>query len=353
MAQTIAALPARLDSHLARVTRSRRHLRTPLVRLVSDRYGLDYTFGDGATPFHGASIGKLVTAAIVMRLIERGTLTLGAPVADVLGAAVLTGLTTAGDEGQVTVEHLLTHTGGLADYFGDTPTTGPTMLNLVATERERAWTPTQLLDFTRERLRPAERPGAKFHYSDTGYVMLGLVIEAATGETFEHVVHSEVFAPLGMRRSWFATRTQPAEGASAMAPLWLEGHELSTAASLSVDWSGGGIVASPDDWITLSRALHDGRLVGEAGQRLLFTPHHRFHRGIHYGAGGMELRFGEFSPLLRNYSRPTGHIGVLATHAFYDENLDTHIVMNFHSTAQMTRSFRSLIAIEQLLRRLR
>jgi D-alanyl-D-alanine carboxypeptidase len=51
--------------------------------------------------------------------------------------------------------------------------------------------------------------------------------------------------------------------------------------------------------------------------------------------------------------RPTCHIGVLATHMFYDARNDTHIAMNFHSTREMVRSFRSLIVIEQLLEKTR
>jgi len=65
----------------------------------------------------------------------------------------------------------------------------------------------------------------------------------------------------------------------------------------------------------------------------------------------MDLRFGELSFLLRGFPRPTGHIGVLGTHMFYAAVNDARIVMDFHSTAEMVRIFRTLIRIEQLLRR--
>jgi D-alanyl-D-alanine carboxypeptidase len=65
----------------------------------------------------------------------------------------------------------------------------------------------------------------------------------------------------------------------------------------------------------------------------------------------MQVRFDGFSPLLRGFPRPIGHIGVLATHMFHDPVHDADIVLNFASTRQMTRSFRTLIRIEQELRR--
>jgi len=77
----------------------------------------------------------------------------------------------------------------------------------------------------------------------------------------------------------------------------------------------------------------------------------RFRPGILYGAGLMEVRFEGFFPLLRGLPRPVGHIGVLATHMFFDPVNRAHIVMNFGSTREMVRSFRTLTQIETLLTR--
>jgi D-alanyl-D-alanine carboxypeptidase len=80
------------------------------------------------------------------------------------------------------------------------------------------------------------------------------------------------------------------------------------------------------------------------------TIKHRFRPGIHYGAGLMELRFEGFMPLLRGLPRPTGHIGILGTHLFYDADHDAHIALNFGSTGEMVRSVRAMIKVEQLLK---
>ena len=120
---------------------------------------------------------------------------------------------------------------------------------------------------------------------------------------------------------------------------------------MSCDWAGGGIVSTPDDLVAFSSALHRGELIAPASLAYLAEPRNRFRSGIRYGAGTMQVRFDGFSPFLRGLPRPVGHIGVLATHLFHDPVHDAHIVLNFASTREMTRSFRTLIRIEQELQR--
>ncbi|UJH70373.1 hypothetical protein [Ornithinimicrobium sp. INDO-MA30-4] len=79
---------------------------------------------------------------------------------------------------------------------------------------------------------------------------------------------------------------------------------------------------------------------------------HRMRRGIHYGAGSMTLKFGEFFPLLRWLPQPVGHLGVMGTHLFFYPNQQAHVVLNFHSTEEMSQSFQAQIRIAQLLARL-
>ena len=136
-----------------------------------------------------------------------------------------------------------------------------------------------------------------------------------------------------------------------IAPFTLGAVEASTFRSVSCDWAGGGIVSTLADLSAFGRALHEGRLISGESLARLSAVRIRFRRGIHYGTGMMELRFEEFFFLLRGLPRPTGHIGVLGTHLFYDAVNDAHIVMNFGGTTEMVRSFRTLIQIETELRR--
>lgn len=351
----------KLDAHLAGVTRRRGELGAPQVAVRSPRLGLDYRFGDQERRFHAASIGKAFTATLVMQLVESGAITVDTPVSALLSHAELRGLfADSGDRGAdvaggATVHHLLTHTSGVADYFEGPVTSGPTLLELVVNEPDHLWTPAELLDFSRDRQRPVGRPGERFLYSDTGYVLLGRILEEATGRRFHELLLERIFTPLGMDDSALLFHSRPARDCEVVtadiAPFWLERRELSRSTSISCDWAGGGVISTPGDLAEFSRALHGGDLLGAESLTYLGTMRNRFRRGIHYGAGMMQVRFEGFTPLLRGLPRPVGHIGILATHMFHDHVHDADIVLNFASAREMTRSFRSLIAIEQLLRR--
>ncbi len=314
-----------------------------------------------------------------MQLVEAGAFSVDTPVSALLPGDELDGLFdaqgTTDVAGGATVHDLLTHTAGVADYFEGRVTSGRPMRELVIAEPDRLWTPADLLDFTRSRQRPVGRPGERFVYSNTGYILLGRVLEQATGRAFHELLHERIFIPLGMHDSALLFHSRPANDeaeaatqstgttpprrpstASAatdlrMLPFRLGRVEASTFRSVSCDWAGGGIVSTPDDLVAFGSALHRGRLISPASLEYLAEPRNRFRAGIRYGAGLMQVRFGGFSPFLRGLPRPVGHIGVLATHLFHDPVHDADIVLNFASTREMTRSFRTLIRIEQELQR--
>jgi D-alanyl-D-alanine carboxypeptidase len=349
-------LTGRLDHLLTRVTRRRGSLGPPQVAVVSSRQGLDYRFGDQTRRFHVASVGKTFTATLAMQLVESGTLTLGTPVTALLPADELRGLFVVDGvdlAAQVTVDHLLAHTSGVADYFEGPVQSGPTLAHLLVEQPDRRWTPGDLLDFTRERQRPIGRPGERFGYSDTGYVLVGRILEESTGQAFHDLLQEHIFSPLGLQRSalLFHSPSAPDAASVDLAPCYLGRRDVSHFRSLSCDWAGGGIVSTPGDLARFSAALHHGAVISPANLDRLSRMRHRFRPGIRYGAGLMEVRFEGFMPLLRGLPRPVGHIGILATHMFHDPVHDVDIVLNFASTREMRRSFRTLIAIEQALGR--
>jgi len=376
--QATADFATRLDRHLDRVTARRGILGAPQVAISAPRLGIDHRSGDRSGRFHVASIGKAFTAVLVMQLVEAGAFAVDTPVGALLPGDELDGLFdtkgTTDAAGQATVHHLLAHTAGVADYFEGRVTSGRPMRELVIAEPDRYWTPADLLDFTRSRQRPIGRPGERFAYSNTGYILLGRLLEHATGRAFHELLHERIFTPLGMRDSALLFHSRPANdevGAATsttatttpttttaptatelrMLPFRLGHDEVSTFRSVSCDWAGGGVVSTPDDLVAFGSALHRGRLISPEHLAYLAEPRNRFRTGIRYGAGLMQVRFGGFSPFLRGLPRPVGHIGVLATHLFHDPVHDADIVLNFASSREMTRSFRTLIRIEQELQR--
>lgn len=335
----------RLDRHLAAVTRRRGALGAPRVAVSAPALGLEYRGGDDR-PFHTASIGKTVTATLAFQLVDDGILDLDAPLSTLLPAAELDGLLL----GEATPAQLLDHTSGAADYFEDRVTDGPRMTELLLADPDRHWTPAALLDFSRERQRPVARPGARFHYSDTGYVLLGRVLEEATGRAWESLVHERVLDRVGMPDTWVLHRTAPASGRDReIAPTHLGRVDVSRHRSLTLDWAGGGLASTPGDLVAFSRALHGGALVGAGSLARMTDVRHTFRPGLRYGSGMMRADLTFFAPLLRGLPRPVGHLGVLATHLWHDPVHGAEIVLDFAGTGEMVRSFRTLIEIERTL----
>lgn len=272
-----AALAESLDRYFAGVAsrRQRRGLPTPQVLVRTS--GFEYAYGDRTAPFHAASIGKLATAALVMQEVEAGRLELSRTVETLLPAGEIHGLFASPD---ATLEQLLAHTSGVADYFEGKVSSGPTFIELVTGQPAHHWEPSKLLTFSRERQRPIAEPGRRFAYSDTGYVVLGRIIEEHTGQSFTEVLRERIFAPADMTGSvlWL---WEP--GPEHIAPAWLDRVEVSGFASLTCDWAGGGIVTTLDDLTKLVTALSDGTLVHPKTWGAMTDMRHRFRPGIHYG----------------------------------------------------------------------
>ncbi|MDO5682744.1 MAG: serine hydrolase domain-containing protein [Propionibacteriaceae bacterium] len=324
--------------------------RTPHIAVHAPSLGLAFEAGDAEQPFHSASVAKLVTAALVMQCVEADGLTTATPVGDVLPAAEIDGLFLPGPP--ATVEHLLTHTSGVADYFDGKVTTGVPVVREALAHPQRQWTPADLIAVTRERQRPVGAPGQRFAYSDTGFVLLGRILEQVTGESFVDLVHQRVFDPIGLTSAFWPHRSQPASGVTELAPLVLRGVDASTFPSMTLDWAAGGFAATAADHLRLGAALHDGTLVSAESMAYMTTPRHRVLPGLEYGAGAMRLRVERFVPWLRGYPRPVGHIGVTAAHLWHDPATGADIVINLGNTRRMVTSFRLLFRILGELRTL-
>ena len=336
-----------------------KHLAQPLqIRVFSQKLGLDYCYPSDSTnqPYHIASIGKVFTAVLIQMLAERGHLSIQDPIRCFFSPAELDRLFVYRNvdySQQVTVEHLMGHTSGINDYFEGKAAQGKTFAQEVLDNANHHWTPWELVNYTRENQAAVGMPGKKFLYSDTGYILLGMIIEKVTGKTFDQNLREEIFLPLQMNDSYLMFYAEPVNGKREIEKIWFLNREVSEYESLSCDWSGGGIISTTADLLKFNQALRGGRLIQPASLRALDTFSHRFRLGIHYGLGMMEIHFNEFFFLLGRLPKIQGHIGILATHMYYDASSDAHIIMNFGSTARMQESFMALIEIENHLQKLR
>ena len=143
--------------------------------------------------FRIASVTKAFTAAVVMELVEEGTLSLDDPVED-----WAPGLLAEGDS--ITVRHLLAHTSGLPDYTKDEEF-------IEAFVAGEDLPPQQIVSFVSSEPLAFE-PGTTYEYSDTDNIVLGMIIEAATGRSYEQELHSRILEPLGLQATTFPSSAQ-------------------------------------------------------------------------------------------------------------------------------------------------
>jgi D-alanyl-D-alanine carboxypeptidase len=204
--------------------------------------------------FRVASVTKTFVATVVLQLVSEGRLGLDDPV-----DRRLPGLLP--DGGAITVRELLNHTSGLFDYDQDEAWQGT-----VIAHPDREWSPRELVAVATAHglLFP---PGTAWFYSDTNYVVLGLLVEAVTGTTLERQLRERIFQPLGLAATSFPTGSA-IDGAHAHGYVgslpWLPPGTLvdaTTVVSPSVWWAASAIVANADDLARFYAALLGGRLV--------------------------------------------------------------------------------------------
>ena len=198
MSVSLAELPAWLDDRAAKgefsgVVLLRRDGQTVFEHaagLASRAHGIPNTM---STRFAVASVAKWPLAVAVLRLVERGELDVHAPLVDLLPPDQVPNAVTP----QHTLHHILSMSSGLANYIDDDDETWAQFEGVIASLPGRGRRPADLVPFMREV--PANRaPGVSYEYSDTNFVLVGLVIEAVTGREWSTVLADEVLRPVGM-----------------------------------------------------------------------------------------------------------------------------------------------------------
>lgn len=229
----------------------------PLLRKT---YGLanreTHTPVTPATNFRLASVSKQFTAAAILLLAEDGKLTLDDSVRQWLPALPAT-------TAKVTLRQLLDHTGGLIDYEDLIPPEQAAQLNDQDVLRMLAAAP-----------RSYFAPGSAYRYSNTGYVLLGLVVEEASGHTLQDFLEQRIFGPLHMDHTLLYVHDGKTVPARAYGYSWTKGRWLRTDQSLTSATRGdGGIYSNIDDLAKWDAALYDDRLLSDASRQLAFGAH--------------------------------------------------------------------------------
>jgi CubicO group peptidase (beta-lactamase class C family) len=208
-----------------------------------------------STKFRLGSVTKQFTAASILLLEERGKLKVDDPVKKYLPEAPA-----AWDK--MTIFHVLTHTAGIPNFtsFADYPSSEPF-----------STTPEKLV--ARFRDKPLEfQPGEKWNYSNSGYVLLGYLVERISGQTYEKFVQENIFTPLGMKDSGYDSNSAViSHRASGYTPS-PNGTVNAGFVHMSIPFSAGALYSTTEDLLRWEQGLFGGKVLSAASLQKMTTP---------------------------------------------------------------------------------
>ncbi|MFW0716313.1 serine hydrolase domain-containing protein [Pedobacter sp. N23S346] len=203
--------------------------------------------------FQLGSMTKQFTAIAILMLVEQGKIDLQKPISVYIPDYPM------GDK--ITVHHLLTHTSGIKDF------TKMTSLNQIA---QQNLSPKQMVDFFKNEavdFNPAE----KFEYNNSGYVILGYIIELVSGDTYENYINKNIFEKIGMKHSRYASDAAIIKNRAYGYQQKTSGYVNKTAISFSIPFSSGALMSTIDDMLLWQNALNKDELLKSVTIKKAFT----------------------------------------------------------------------------------
>jgi D-alanyl-D-alanine carboxypeptidase len=201
--------------------------------------------------FRAGSLTKLFLANLILQLVDDGRLA--------LEDRVSTFLPDLPGAGRITVRQLLNHTSGLSDYTRDED-----FDRLYLTEPRREWGPQELIDIALKN-GSTFAPGASWEYSNTNYIILGLVAEGVTGRPLAELLDIYIVDELGLEGTYLATGDDLPAIAARGYRLDRDGRWRDvTILDASSAWAAGGIVTTAPDMCAFIRAMAEGELISQA-----------------------------------------------------------------------------------------
>lgn len=219
--------------------------------------------------FRIGSITKQFTAVATLMLAEQGKLSLSDEITRFLPDYPVNGK-------KITIEHLLTHTSGIKSY-----TSLPEWLPLWRKDLSL----TELIAIFRDK--PLDfAPGESWSYNNSAYVLLGAIIEKASGQSYQDFIEQRIFAPLGMKHSFYDRTERVIRRRVAGYSKGKDGYVNCAYLSMTQPHAAGSLMSSVDDLALWDAALYTERVVKQESLKRAWTPY-RLNNGkpTHYGYG--------------------------------------------------------------------
>jgi D-alanyl-D-alanine carboxypeptidase len=245
-----------------------------MLSVKSARTGLNFSSAIGSTgeagetisPFYGfrtGSISKLFTATIILQLAEDGLLKLEDLYFELISEDTKKKLSRlhcfeeVDYSSNISLLHLLTHTSGLRDYFSE----DERFLAYVMEHPLQSWNWTLVMEKYFEfgiNKKPAFIPGESFHYSDTNYLLLAVLIEQITDQLIQELYRKKIITPLGLTDTYLEFYEVSEQSKPVVYPYYkIQSLEK---INTSFDWGGGGLISTMNDLDIFIRSLIKGIL---------------------------------------------------------------------------------------------
>lgn len=267
-------------------------------------------------PFRIASVTKTFVATAVLKLVESRRFTLETPIAGLVAPATAGRLAEAGaDPSAISIGQLLTHRSGLFDYAQT-----PEYVEQVLAAPQRRWTRAEQLELALSVAPPVE-PDLVHVYADTNYILLGEILERATGQSLAAALRTLIdYRRLGLRNTWLESEEPAPAGIGPRLHQFLDGvdtHDFDPSFDL---YGGGGLVSTTQDLATFFRALLRGRILAPATVAAMTGQ-------IHGGGFAREAYAVGLMPFYIGDTACFGHAGVYGILAAHCPELDYTFVV--------------------------
>lgn len=203
--------------------------------------------------FELGSMTKQFTAVAILMLEEQGKLSVKDPISKYIPDYP------SGDK--ITIHHLLTHTSGIKDF---------TKIKALSDIAQKDMTPKMMVDFFKNE--PVDfAPGEKFEYDNSGYVLLGYIIELVSGETYEDFINKHIFKIAGMGNSYYASDRNVIPKRAYGYHKKSFGYVNKTLISFSVPFASGSLMSTLDDMLKWQNALNHNILLNATETKKAFS----------------------------------------------------------------------------------
>jgi CubicO group peptidase (beta-lactamase class C family) len=207
------------------------------------------------TKFNIGSIGKTFTAVAIMQLIEHGQLELSDPVSKFLPDCPWP------EKDKITIYHLLTHTSGLGDYLEHENYLG-TIPRISRID--------DVLPLVYDQ-KPQSIPGKEFSYSNSGYLLLGVIIEKVSGLSYSKYLQQHIFQPAGMTESGLFYENEVLPGRSIGYTKTWDGSYISNVLTVPAPCPAGGLRTTARDLLKFDQALLGSTLLSESSKETMYS----------------------------------------------------------------------------------